>query len=123
MPDLPASHRLRIGRYAQTNGIYLLTTNTLGRVPVFKDFYLGRLIVDQFRTAQDQGWAHSLAWVVMPDHFHWLVELQQNSLGELMQKAVGCCLGLINNPVAAIASKLAPTGAPGVRLVVASPNS
>ncbi|WP_415764597.1 REP-associated tyrosine transposase [Pseudomonas sp. ZB1P45] len=86
MPDLPASHRLRIGRYPEPNGIYLLTTNTLGREPVFKDFGLGRLVVDQFRSAQEQGWAKSLAWVVMPDHFHWLIELQQCSLSELMQK-------------------------------------
>jgi REP element-mobilizing transposase RayT len=86
MPDLPASHRLRIGRYAEQNRIYLLTTNTLGREPVFTDFVLGRLVVAQFRTAQDQGCANSLAWVVMPDHFHWLVELQQGSLSGLMQK-------------------------------------
>ncbi|MGF6125591.1 putative transposase [Pseudomonas frederiksbergensis] len=86
MPDLAASHRLRIGRYAEQNRIYLLTTNTLDREPVFKDFFLGRLVVEQFRTAQNQGHANSLAWVVMPDHFHWLVELQQGSLSELMQR-------------------------------------
>ncbi|TPG83147.1 REP-associated tyrosine transposase [Pseudomonas mandelii] len=86
MPDLPASHRLRVGRYAEPNRIYLLTTNTLDREPVFKDFGLGRLVVDQFRSAQEQGWANSLAWVVMPDHFHWLIELQQCSLSGLMQK-------------------------------------
>ena len=96
MPDLPASHRLRIGRYAQPNGIYLLTTNTLDREPVFMDFHVGRLIVDQFRAAQDQGWANSLAWVVMPDHFHWLIELQQNSLGELMQKTKSLSTRAIN---------------------------
>jgi REP element-mobilizing transposase RayT len=43
-------------------------------------------VVDQFRNAQNLGLAHSLAWVVMPDHFHWLIELQQGSLSELMQK-------------------------------------
>jgi len=26
----------------------------------------------------------SMAWVVMPDHLHWLVELRQGSLAELM---------------------------------------
>jgi putative transposase len=86
MPDLPSSHRLRMGRYAEPNRIYLLTTNTLYREPVFKDFALGRLVVDQFRNAQDLGLANTLAWVVMPDHFHWLIELQQGSLSELMQK-------------------------------------
>ena len=86
MPDLPAAHRLRVGRYAEASRIYLLTSNTLHRIPVFKDFTLGRLVVDQFRNAQNLGLANSLAWVVMPDHFHWLIELQQGSLSELMQK-------------------------------------
>jgi len=86
MPDLPAAHRLRAGRYAEPNRIYLLTTNTLDRMPIFADFALGRLVVHQFRRAQDLGLANSLAWVVMPDHFHWLIELQSGSLSELMQK-------------------------------------
>ncbi|VVN24611.1 hypothetical protein PS645_05391 [Pseudomonas fluorescens] len=86
MPEPSASHRLRLGRYSEKNRIYLLTTNTLGREPVFKDFALGRLVVEQFRAAQDVGAANSLAWVVMPDHFHWLIELQQGSLSALMQK-------------------------------------
>ena len=86
MPDLPASHRLRIGRHAEPNRIYLLTTNTLDRKPVFADFALGRLVVHQFRRAQDLGLAKSLAWVVMPDHFHWLVELENCSFRKLMRQ-------------------------------------
>ena len=86
MPDLPASKRLRIGRYAESSRIYLLTINTRDREPIFKDFSLGREVVNQFRCAQDQGFANSLAWVVMPDHFHWLIELRQGSLGALVQR-------------------------------------
>ena len=86
MPDLPASKRLRIGRYAESSRIYLLTINTRDREPIFKDFSLGRGVVNQFRCAQDQGFANSLAWVVMPDHFHWLIELRQGSLGALVQR-------------------------------------
>ncbi|RON12463.1 REP-associated tyrosine transposase [Pseudomonas frederiksbergensis] len=96
MPDLPASNRLRIGRYAEPNRIYLLTTNTLGREPVFNDFVLGRLVVAQFRAVQDQGWANSLAWVVMPDHFHWLIELQEGSLSGLMQKTKSLSTKAVN---------------------------
>ena len=96
MPDLPASHRLRCGRYAESNRIYLLTTNTFRRTPVFESFTLGRLVVNQFRIAQHQGIAKSLAWVVMPDHFHWLVELQQGSLGDLMQKTKSLSTKAVN---------------------------
>ncbi|WP_092201780.1 MULTISPECIES: transposase [unclassified Pseudomonas] len=86
MPGSPASHRLRLGRSAESNRTYLLTTNTFGREPIFNDFILGRLVVEQFRKAEDQGFANSLAWVVMPDHFHWLIELRKGSLGDLMQR-------------------------------------
>ncbi|WP_206360098.1 REP-associated tyrosine transposase, partial [Pseudomonas viridiflava] len=27
-----------------------------------------------------------LAWVVMPDHFHWLIELKSGDLGDLMRR-------------------------------------
>ncbi|VVM86044.1 REP-associated tyrosine transposase [Pseudomonas fluorescens] len=99
MPELSASHRLRIGRYAEHNRVYLLTANTFERRPVFKDFILGRLVVNQFRNAQDQGCAKSLAWVVMPDHFHWLVELQRDSLSGLMQRTKSLSTKAINRSV------------------------
>ena len=60
MPDLATSHRLRIGRFSEPNRVYLITTNTQERVPLFGDFHLGRLVVWQFRLAQYQGLALSL---------------------------------------------------------------
>jgi REP element-mobilizing transposase RayT len=96
MSDLPASHRLRRGRYTETNRIYLLTTNTFGRVPIFKNFALGRVVVDQFRSAQHRGMANSLAWVVMPDHIHWLIELRNGSLSELMQQTKSMSTKTVN---------------------------
>ncbi|TPG73700.1 REP-associated tyrosine transposase [Pseudomonas arsenicoxydans] len=84
MPELSASHRLRIGRYAEQNRIYHLTANTLKREPVFRGYVLGRKVAHQFRKVQEQGFADTLAFVVMPDHFHWLIQLHRGSLGELM---------------------------------------
>ncbi len=43
-------------------------------------------MVNEFRKAQDQAMVNSLAWVVMPDHFHWLVELRSGNLSDLMRK-------------------------------------
>ncbi|AUG08706.1 transposase [Pseudomonas sp. S09G 359] len=86
MADLPASHRLRIGRFSEPNRIYLITTNTHERIPIFSNFHLGRLLVWQFRLAQHQGLANSLAWVIMPDHFHWIIELKKGSLADLMRQ-------------------------------------
>ncbi|KPU61391.1 transposase IS200 like family protein [Pseudomonas fluorescens] len=84
MPTRSHSNQLRAGRHSQSGQIYLLTAVTHRREPVFSDWRAGRLVVDQFRLAKTEGRAESLAWVVMPDHFHWLVELQNSTLPELM---------------------------------------
>ncbi|MBC3924407.1 REP-associated tyrosine transposase [Pseudomonas lurida] len=96
MPDQPASNRLRIGRYDEPNRIYLLTSNTLDRIPVFSDFKLGRLVVQQFQIAQHQGLVTSLAWVVMPDHFHWLISLEKGSLADLMRQVKSKSTRIVN---------------------------
>ncbi|MDU9042562.1 transposase [Pseudomonas corrugata] len=80
------SNRLRFGRYSQSGQIYLLTVVALRRDPVFNRFETGRLVVDAFRKAQQEQFARSLAWVVMPDHFHWLIELQDIGLSKLIAR-------------------------------------
>ena len=96
MPQRPASNRLRCGRFSQANGIYLLTANTLNREPLFSDWRVGRLVVAQFRHEHTQGSVNSLAWVVMPDHFHWLVELQSGSLDKVMGRTKSLSARAIN---------------------------
>ena len=83
MPIRSHANHLRSGRYSQSGQIYLLTAVTRLREPIFSDWRIGRLMVEQFRQAQTEEQANSLAWVVMPDHFHWLVELQNNTLARL----------------------------------------
>ena len=84
MPTSKNAYRLRIGRHSEFGRLYLLTTITQQRRPIFNNFQLGRLVVDHFRQAHEDGIVISKAWVVMPDHFHWLIELQNKTLGELM---------------------------------------
>jgi REP element-mobilizing transposase RayT len=84
MPDLPHANRLRAGRYSQSGQIYLLTAVTRNREPLFTYWPTGRLLVRQFQQAHTDDLAESLAWVVMPDHFHWLVELKNSTLPALM---------------------------------------
>lgn len=86
---MPITHRgsqLRVGRYSEAGRIYLLTSVVLGRQPLFSDWRVGRLLVNEFRTAERERRARSLAWVIMPDHFHWLIELETGSLGMLMRR-------------------------------------
>lgn len=84
MPKVFTCNQLLKGRYSEHGRVYLLTTVTDHRRPIFSDFHLGRLVVNQLRQAHEDGIVHSIAWVVMPDHFHWLVELRRKTLGELM---------------------------------------
>jgi REP element-mobilizing transposase RayT len=86
MPAKPHSSNLRRGRHSEPERIYLLTTTLLQRRPLFSDFSLARLLITELRVAHEQQLVASLAWVVMPDHLHWLVQLQSGSLDELMRR-------------------------------------
>ena len=96
MSETPHAHRLRAGRHSEIGRVYLLTAVTHERQPIFKDWCIGRLLVSEFRRAEEEGYASSLAWVVMPDHFHWLVELHNGDLPKLMQTTKSRCARLIN---------------------------
>ncbi|WHS59265.1 transposase [Pseudomonas sp. G2-4] len=84
-PLRPNSHRLRHGRSSERGRGYLVTTVTHQRAPIFKDLRLGRLLIAEMRLAHERGLVNSLAWVVMPDHLHWLVQLEQAQLSQVMQ--------------------------------------
>jgi len=79
------SHRLRRGRCSEPGRAYLITVVVYQRRPIFTEWRIGRLLVAELKRAQDQQWVKSIAWVVMPDHFHWLVQLENASLERLMQ--------------------------------------
>ena len=84
MPVAAKGSRLRKGRHSQTMSIYLLTVVTHDRRPAFADWRSARLLVEQLRAADEAEIATSMAWVVMPDHLHWLLQLQSGSLAELV---------------------------------------
>ena len=87
MPNLPPhAADLRKGRVSEVGRIYLLTTVTEGRNPLFTDWRVGRWVVGEMRAEHESGWVESLAWVLMPDHLHWLVALREGSLDTLMRR-------------------------------------
>ena len=71
MRDKPGYAALRKGRVSIANQIYHITSATRDRVRYFEDFQLARSLIKEFHR-QD---IETLAFVVMPDHFHWLVQL------------------------------------------------
>ncbi|RLU11223.1 transposase [Pseudomonas prosekii] len=84
MPVCLNAGRLRIGRFSEPGRIYLITAVVHQRQPFFADWRLGRLVVNQLREAQEDGWADFLTWVVMPDHVHCLLQLRDRTLAEVM---------------------------------------
>jgi putative transposase len=84
--SLAESYLLRRGRFSEPGRRYLLTTVTSQRNPLFRDFHRARLVVQQMRQADLEHACQSLAWVVMPDHVHWLFELKAVTLGTLMRR-------------------------------------
>ena len=82
----PHQKNLRKGRYSADNQIYHITTTTLNRAPIFKDFYAARMLVNILKTSDALDKTSTLALVVMPNHIHWLFQLnQKQSLSKLVQ--------------------------------------
>ena len=71
-----SGHRaLRKGRVSVPNGIYHLTIATAGRAPVFTDPPAAVAACRCFHDPALLPGARMLAWVLMPDHAHWLLQL------------------------------------------------
>lgn len=79
-------HNLRKGRCSIPGQLYLVTVVTFKRQALFSDFSVGRVLVREFSQADNFGSTLTHAFVVMPDHFHWLLELCD---GLLLSNVVG----------------------------------
>lgn len=66
--------KLLRGRHSQVGACYAVTSVTQRRRPVFHDRQLAQCIVDAI--GQASAAVDTIAWVVMPDHVHWLFALQ-----------------------------------------------
>ncbi len=66
---------LRLGRASIPNQVYHLTVAVSGRRPVFADFDAACEAARCFEAPELLGDASMLAWVLMPDHAHWLLQL------------------------------------------------
>ncbi len=81
---------LRKGRVSVVGQVYLLTTVTHDRRPWFGDFRAGCAVARVIHDLASGYPGLSLAWVVMPDHVHWLVQLPEGlTLARLMQRFKG----------------------------------
>jgi REP element-mobilizing transposase RayT len=78
-----SGHALRKGRVSLQNQVYLVTFVTDGRKHRFKDFRCARLMIRSMRNCRQ---VKTMAFVVMPDHVHWLVQLLDDaSLSQVLK--------------------------------------
>lgn len=92
---------LRKGRYSETGRVYLVTAVTEARRTLFADVGLGREVVHAMRYHDLAGDSETLAFVVMPDHFHWLFAMGENtplaplikSVKSFSARRINRCLG------------------------------
>lgn len=100
MKNKPHAGNLRAGRYSEHGRIYLITAVTQNRTPWFLDVRKARCVVTCMRAIQQRGLAETLAYVLMPDHLHWLMTLaKERSLSTVVggmksisARRVGCCI-------------------------------
>jgi REP element-mobilizing transposase RayT len=85
------------GRTSIPDQPYFITTVTAQRLTLFTNWQVGRLLVLEMRRLHLENKINSLAWVIMPDHLHWLFILKEsNQLPEIMQLLKGRSSRTIN---------------------------
>ena len=72
----PHACNLRKGRVSLEGQIYLITAVTRDRQPLFTHLSAARMVVRALREEHRLDRADTLAFVVMPDHLHWLMQLR-----------------------------------------------
>jgi putative transposase len=97
-PDgLPkGSSRLRVGRRSIPGQIYLITTSTFQREPIFLNREAAAIVLESLHHLEGQGRLELEAAVVMPDHLHVVTGLVTGTLGQAMQSLKGYAARAIN---------------------------
>ena len=74
----PGHAALRQVRVSIANQSYHVTSSTVERARHFADFASARAACAAFTSPRTLGASQLLAWVLMPDHAHWLIALAEN---------------------------------------------
>ncbi|MCL7714991.1 REP-associated tyrosine transposase [Stenotrophomonas mori] len=80
-----ASPKLLLGRVSRVGYVYSVTTVTARRHPWFLDDAHVHALLEALRTSDRLKRTLTLAWVVMPDHLHWLFQLRQGTLSACLR--------------------------------------
>ncbi|AMO77890.1 transposase [Pseudomonas sp. R3.Fl] len=93
----PGHSALRKGRFSQPHTTYLVTTTTYDRTPIFRCFPAACAAARCFGDPRLLDDGHMLAWVLMPDHAHWLLQIGSGaSLNSLVNRLKSCSARHVN---------------------------
>lgn len=80
------THSLRKGRFSEEGRVYLVTITTERRHRRFHDRARAEPVVAAIRAADAEAHTATEAWVVMPDHLHWLFSLGDVALSTVVAR-------------------------------------
>jgi len=83
----PHSRHLRKGRFSEAGRIYLVTFTTHRRAPRFLEWRHASVVAASLASSLNWGSAVLLCWVLMPDHWHGLLELGDQPLDRVVGRA------------------------------------
>jgi len=87
----PSGHAaLRKGRRSQAQQVYHITLVSHRRQPLFADFAVGCAAVRALVAPDNWQHARLLAWVLMPDHWHALIELRDGTALSKVAQELKC---------------------------------
>ena len=91
------TRNLRKGRWSGKGQIYLVTTSSYQRQKIFLQASSAQILMDEINLLDLAGSCKSLAYVIMPDHLHWLFELGETyNLSQLIKRVKGRTARRIN---------------------------
>ncbi|MEI8705642.1 REP-associated tyrosine transposase [Pseudoalteromonas sp. B62] len=86
------SDLLRKGRVSLINRFYSITLVAHKREDKFISIDINRLIIKEMKNIEDQKAAKTIAFVIMPNHVHWLIQLgNEKSLSDVIKSFKGRC--------------------------------
>ena len=94
--ELMPSTQLLAGRRSIVGNVYTITMVCRNRHRVFDCPANADLAMQLLGSMDREGLTASLAWVIMPDHIHWLAQLRGHSLGYCVQRFKARSSFLIN---------------------------
>ena len=74
-------HKLRKGRHSIKNQEYFITFNTFKREKLFTNLSTAQTAINNILSIEGATW---LTWVLMPDHFHGILRLNNKPLSKFI---------------------------------------